>query len=121
MKQRIAILYHIFYEDSIYEIPGQLKSLEQFYPYYFFNICNETPEKASIKKWLRKNFPDCLISFSSNQGKDIGAKLLMIDLCIKLDINPGWIVFLHDKKSLQALNAKFWKEELMSIVRSENA
>jgi lipopolysaccharide biosynthesis protein len=118
--KKIAVLYHIFYEDSITHIKEELKSLDHFQTSYFFNISSDTPNQFEIRETLLNDFPAAVITISSNKGKDIGGKLLLISTCIATGIEPDWIIFLHDKKSLQALNAKTWKNDLLKIVQKEH-
>ncbi|MGC4035400.1 MAG: rhamnan synthesis F family protein [Chitinophagaceae bacterium] len=116
MKPSVVVLYHIFFEDTVDHIAEQLACMAFFKPTYLFNICSDTPNQFEIKKELLKNFPNSIITISSNQGKDIGGKMLLLATCIQMGLQPGWIVFLHDKKSLQALNTKTWKRELFKII-----
>jgi lipopolysaccharide biosynthesis protein len=118
VKKKIAVLYHIFYEDTIDNIREQVRSLTTFEPAFLFNISADTPDQLEIRDALLQNFPGSIITISSNQGKDIGAKLLLLSTCIDAGLSPDWIIFLHDKKSLQALNAKTWKSDLLRIIDS---
>jgi len=115
-KPVITVLYHIFYEDSCHDICLELKPLAVYQPHFLFNICLETPDKIAMCKMLRNNFPGCFIIFTSNKGKDIGAKLALFQCLFELEINPDYVLLLHDKKSLQALKSKTWKKELLKIV-----
>ena len=119
-SKQIAVLYHIFYEDTILHIVEQLKVLESFNPIYLFNISADAPDQVEIRNMLQQHFTDAVIITTSNQGKDIGAKLSLIHTCLRLNIEPGWLIFLHDKKSHQALNASTWKEDLMTIIDPQN-
>lgn len=116
---KVAVIYHIFYEDTIEHIREELNALTSLTTSFFFNINSETPNQAEIKERLLNYFPGSYITISSNKGKDIGGKLLLLKLCIDLSLEPDWIVFLHDKKSLQALSAKTWKEELFKIIQQD--
>lgn len=116
----IAILYHIFYEDTYEKIFLELAPLKKLNAIFLFNICDETPNKILIAEALRKNFNGCFIITSSNKGKDIGAKLALIQLLLLLNINIEFILFLHDKKSLQALKSATWKKDLLKIISPEN-
>jgi lipopolysaccharide biosynthesis protein len=118
--QSLAVLYHIFYEDIMDSIIHELSPLSPYQPYYFFNINAETPNAFEIKSFLFLHFPDCVITISSNKGKDIGGKLILLNICLQLGIRPNWFVFLHDKKSLHALNSKTWKSDLLAIISSKN-
>lgn len=115
---KIAVLYHIFYEDTIKYIAEELKSLARFKPLFLFNICAETPDQLTLKRTLMQYFPNAIVTISSNKGKDIGGKLLLLSACIELGFEPDWILFLHDKKSLQALHSKTWKSDLLKIIDS---
>lgn len=66
---------------------------------------------------LKNKFPGCFVIFTSNTGKDIGAKLAMLQLLLQLDINPDYLLLLHDKKSLQALKSASWKNDLLTILQ----
>jgi lipopolysaccharide biosynthesis protein len=120
LAQKAAVLYHIFYEDTIEHINEELGAIKSSGASFFFNINIDTPNQAEIKERLLIYFPGSHITISSNRGKDIGGKLVLLKLCIELAIQPDWFIFLHDKKSLQALNAKDWKSELFSIIQQEN-
>ena len=116
---KVAVLYHIFYEDSVAQIVEELKGMTNFQPSFFFNISSDTPNQHTIREELLKHFPGAFVCTSSNKGKDIGGKLLLIKVCLEMQYEPDWIIFLHDKKSLQALNAKTWKNELLAIIHND--
>ncbi len=118
-KPDIAVLYHIFYEDSCESVCQELQPLVIYNPVFLFNICKETPEKIAISKALKNAFPGCFIITTSNTGKDIGAKLALLKLFLELDIQARYLLFLHDKKSLQALKGGTWKKDLLKIVSAE--
>ncbi|MEO5683252.1 MAG: rhamnan synthesis F family protein [Chitinophagaceae bacterium] len=112
----IAILYHIFYEDSYDLACRELQPLLIYQPVILFNICVDTPGKREMANYLKQAFPTCLIIFTSNRGKDIGAKLALFQLLLQLEIVPNYILLLHDKKSLQALKSATWKNDLLKII-----
>ncbi len=120
LHKKLAVLYHIFYEDTIRNIKEELKGIESLHPFLFFNICSDTPGQVEIKEKLSILFPGSLITISSNKGKDIGGKLLLIKAFMLHETQADWIVFLHDKKSYQALNAKEWRTELFKIINETN-
>jgi lipopolysaccharide biosynthesis protein len=115
-RKKVAVLYHIFYEDTIYLVIEELERLSDFQVFFLFNISSDAPNQLEIKGTLLKHFPDSIITISGNKGKDVGGKLLLISTYIQLGIEVDWIIFLHDKKSLQALNAKTWKTGLLKII-----
>jgi len=70
--------------------------------------------------YLKQVFPGCFIIFTSNKGKDIGAKLAMFQLLLQLEISADYLLLLHDKKSLQALKSATWKNDLLKIILPAN-
>lgn len=117
-KIKAAVLYHIFYEDTVYDIPGELATLAKYEVSYYFNICSDTPNKEDIAYFLANSFPGCTILFTSNVGKDIGGKLSLLKYCIAVGEDAEWLLFMHDKKSLQAVKGKSWKKELLAILNA---
>ena len=69
-----------------------------------------------MSEQLKETFPGCFIIFTSNKGKDIGAKLAMLRFLLQLGIQPDYLLLLHDKKSLQALKSATWKNDLLKII-----
>ena len=118
---KLAVLYHIFYEDSVNSIAGELNVLKGDNAIFLFNICSETPDKKRIIAFLKKEFPSCFIIATSNKGKDIGAKLALLEMYLQLQVRTEYLLFLHDKRSLQALKSKKWKQDLLRILTPENS
>lgn len=116
----IAVLYHIFYEDTYENLCLELNPLKEFNVKFLFNICDEIPNKTVITNILKNNFPGCFIITTSNKGKDLGAKMGLIQLIIYLNLSVDLILFLHDKKSLQALKSATWKKDLLKIIAPEH-
>ncbi|MGK2860468.1 MAG: rhamnan synthesis F family protein [Chitinophagaceae bacterium] len=119
-NSKIVVLYHVFYEDTFEKVCRELEPLLVLETTFLFNICIETPDKKLISAALRNQFPACYIIYTSNKGKDIGAKLALLQLFIELRIEADYLLFLHDKKSLQALKSNTWKRELLKIISPDN-
>ncbi len=119
-RYRITVLYHVFYEDTYEKVCAELEPLLLFDTTFLFNICQETPGKKLISSVLRDKFPGCIIIYTSNKGKDIGAKLALMELFLQLQIAADYILLLHDKKSLQALKSATWKKDLLKIISAKS-
>src|SRR6266496_2066805 len=119
-KSKMAVLYHLFYEDTCELACKELQPLLAFDTFFLFNICSDTPDKKYISGLLRKNFASCFIIDTSNKGKDIGAKFALLNLFLQLELKVDYLLFLHDKKSLQALKNITWKKDLLRIISPEN-
>lgn len=117
----IAVLYHIFYEDTCEAICRELELLLPFTPAFYFNICNETPGTRVLAATLKERFPQAAVIITSNKGKDIGGKLALLNLLLTLNRNPDYLLLLHDKKSLQALKSARWKKDLLKIIEPKTA
>ena len=57
---------------------------------------------------------------STNKGKDIGGKLLLMDAWLKLDIQSDYILLLHDKHSPYHSHSQNWKKDLFRIAEKEH-
>ncbi|HEY0060087.1 MAG TPA: hypothetical protein VGB56_13205, partial [Flavisolibacter sp.] len=51
----------------------------------------------------------------TNQGKDIGAKLIGIDYLLATGCDPDLVFFLHDKRSPHSPLGDFWHKKLTRI------
>lgn len=120
LAKNIAVLYHIFYEDIMDHIIEELSPLSYYQPFFFFNINAETPNANEIKTFLSQHFQQSVITISSNKGKDIGGKLTLLNICQQMGLQPDWFIFLHDKKSLHAMNSKTWRADLQAIINTHN-
>jgi lipopolysaccharide biosynthesis protein len=119
-QPQIAVLYHIFYEDTVQSVCRELEPLLPYQPVFYFNICSDTPGRAAICEALLHCFPMAYIINSSNKGKDIGGKLTLLQLLLEAGIEPDYLLLLHDKKSLQALKSRTWKNDLLKIIEPVN-
>lgn len=57
---------------------------------------------------------------STNKGKDIGGKLLLMDAWLKLGIQSDYILLLHDKHSPYHSHSHNWKKDLFRIAEKEH-
>ncbi|AMM51849.1 hypothetical protein TH61_12600 [Rufibacter sp. DG15C] len=112
----ISVLCHLFYENSLVDLFPYFKNLQEMKVDFYFNICSETTYKDSLYKNIKSNFPDSVITVSSNVGKDIGGKLVLIDLYLKIGNKSDYLIFIHDKVSPHAANGRLWREKLLSIL-----
>jgi lipopolysaccharide biosynthesis protein len=56
---------------------------------------------------------------SSNQGKDIGGKLVLLDACLSLRLDSEYFIFLHDKKSPYKIQSGEWQKKLFRIIEPD--
>lgn len=61
------------------------------------------------------NTVQTIIKESTNKGKDIGGKLVLMDAYLKLDMESNYILLLHDKVSPYHSHNEQWKKSLFRI------
>ena len=118
---KVGILLHIYYEDtyeSIFEKIGHLATNGK--NIFLINICRDNVHFREIEKFFKDRIHNCYIIASTNKGKDIGGKLALMDLYLRLNLKSDLLLFLHDKKSPQLIEGHDWQEELFHIIDKEN-
>ena len=93
-----ANLYYNIVEDSMY---NREPAEQDFYYQY------KTGPGSNIEKLVVRQ--------SSNAGKDIGGKMVLLDAYQKLGMPTGYGLFLHDKKSPYKANNTTWTDNLLKI------
>jgi lipopolysaccharide biosynthesis protein len=113
---KCAILYNNYYSiDGINEVRETIK---QNSDQDILLLCSVS-EKLALNHEL-VNTPNEKFVICTNKGKDIGGKLLLIELLLKLYSDVPYIIFLHDKKSYHKLSGTFEKKKLFEIINPAN-
>lgn len=119
-KTKVNILCHLYYRE-IAEILNLTESKSQLVDYkLFFNLSSDNTSNSSITEYIHKNYSEFIIISTPNIGKDIGAKLALMDLCLQTNLKSDYLLFLHDKQSPQVLYSEKWKNKLMKIAEKDN-
>ncbi len=84
------------------------------------SIWIENDDKYKIYNDIKSAYTDATVIFSTNVGKDIGGKLALLDLSLKLNLNADFYILLHDKKSPHSPLGNIWREKLFRIIESQN-
>jgi lipopolysaccharide biosynthesis protein len=115
-----AFLIHIYYPDSWEKIIREkLLPLRVYEPQVLVNICNVGNQAHNLINLIKQDFPAAVFIVSPNKGKDIGGKLALIDLFIKLGLQTDYMVFLHDKISPHAVKGEKWRNSLFNITGAD--
>jgi lipopolysaccharide biosynthesis protein len=112
----ISILLHLYYPDSLDTIISEIEFFLTEETKLYINLVSSSPfdrKKVPYKK-------NVFVYRSSNKGKDIGGKLVLIDALMALNDTNKYLIFLHDKKSPHSPTGFFWKESLFAIIKAEN-
>jgi len=117
---KISVFVHIYYGSNYDFLKTHLLNLVNYNTSYLFNINLASIQKNEIISKITKDFPQAYIIETPNIGKDIGGKLALVDLYLRLNIESDYIIILHDKLSPQALNGTEWRDKLLKIIEKEN-
>jgi lipopolysaccharide biosynthesis protein len=115
-----TIICHLFNADLAEDMLNRLQIFNRPGNFFFFNVQENTPAHQEIIKLIRKDFPSSYILQCPHKGRDIGAKLTMINLMLLLNINSEHTLIIHDKKSLYSADGKRWANELSKIIAPGN-
>ena len=108
---RYAIVYHNYYSmEGIDEIRTRIAGLGQD-PVLL--LCS-LPDKFAGQPLRQRDHERYVIA--SNMGKDIGGKLILIQLLLALWPEIPYVALLHDKRSYHKHSGAFEKENLFSIL-----
>lgn len=121
--KRLTILIHIYYDDTAFALYQKLIPLLDFFNHQvniFINIPLDHPRLNQISKLARKKLPGCFLIKSTNVGKDIGGKLLLLHTYLKSGSKSDLLLFIHDKKSPQTALGDKWMDQLFAIIEKKN-
>jgi rhamnosyltransferase len=119
-RPNIAILTHIFYDNTWADIKNKLSFFKDKGAQFLFSISEACLIKDELVEDIYTSFPNSLILTTSNIGKDIGGKFALIDLYLSLEFDSDYVIFLHDKQSPHSLIGESWKNNLQKIIESKN-
>ena len=115
-KYKLSVVCHLFYPLIAQKLITNLKFFDKESTAFFFNVQNNSIEKSELIDDIRRKFPDARVISSSSKGRDIGAKLLLIDLMVSLNVSSDYTLIIHDKKSPHLEDGDSWRDELFKIV-----
>jgi lipopolysaccharide biosynthesis protein len=118
--QSVSVLCHLYYEDSLESLKPYLKNVQRYNASFFFNVCSETDYYVDLVQRVREAFPHSIITTSTNVGKDIGGKLVLLDTYFKLQCNTDYLILLHDKVSPHTSTGSAWRKRLLAILEDQN-
>ena len=115
-----AILLHIYYKESWKSYFKENFSAIKDRPFHLLvNLSIDMEDKGAVIADIKQDFSEAFIIETPNVGKDIGGKLALIDLFIRMNIQADHLVLLHDKKSPQAITGDRWRDILLKIINPD--
>lgn len=111
-----AIVCHLFYPEEAEKLIARLQAISSEDTRFFINIQESNERSKELIQFVRQRLPQALVLTAPNKGRDIGAKLMLIDLQLQLGVPTEYTLIIHDKKSPHLGDGARWREELFRIV-----
>lgn len=127
-KPLFSILFHNYYGQHEYWLDYFFTTIRNPFT-LFYNVVADSIHNLEedvlllLKEYRTKKKREdvkVILCFSPDKGKDIGGKLILLDSFLKMRVQAEYLIFLHDKKSPQAVTGHTWSEELISILHPPN-
>ena len=80
---------------------------------------DKSEDAVLLKPCVTPFLQQLIIRQSTNKGKDIGGKMVLMDAYLKLETKSDYLLFLHDKQSLHQHNGQQWKASLLRIAEKD--
>lgn len=115
---KAVIFIHIYYTDLWKQIIEKISKLNLVDYKYYINV-SESINTESVVKEIKEIIPKAVVVNSPNKGKDIGGKFVLLNYYLNDSFEADYMLFLHDKKSPQAINGNEWREKLYKIINKD--
>lgn len=116
-EQPVCVLCHLYYPHMVYDFLQRLSVLKSFNSRFIFNVATTLQGKHNFVRILQQAFPGSIILFSSDQGRDIGGKMVTIDAMIRNQISSEVCLVIHDKFSPHTELGMDWRNKLLQIIK----
>jgi hypothetical protein len=111
---RVAILYHNYYSlDGVEELRARIAALHRRDVLFLCSLpekfLGQTPPQRADEHFM----------LTANVGKDIGGKLLLIELLLSLYPDIPFAVLLHDKRSYHKHSGQWERDGLFRVLGAD--
>lgn len=111
-QARVAVIIHLYYEDTWPEIAEALQALDTLSE-PFDLIVTTVPEKyARVQAQVKNDFAQAEIHAVENKGRDIRPFMAVLPLLLHRQYKA--VLKLHSKKSLHRMDGDLWREKLIA-------
>lgn len=125
MQVDCSIFFHNYYGKQDYWLNFFAQNIQSSFDLYYnivdgsiynLDFLKNTECKTSAAS-IRENklLQNTYFRHSSNKGKDIGGKMVLLNAYLKLNRQSEYGLFLHDKQSLYKANNSTWANNLLKI------
>ena len=128
MKQKsISVFFHNYYGQHARWLAFFRERMKSPFDLYYnivtdsiYNMREESQILFDAGSAMEKeNGSRVIVRYSSNKGKDIGGKLVMMDTCLHLGNEPDYLVLMHDKQSPHKIHNREWQQRLFRIMEPD--
>jgi lipopolysaccharide biosynthesis protein len=116
---KLSVICHIYYQESVYYFLTRIIALKSPETQFIFNLSKSLYHNFFFREVLVKFFPDAIIIYTPNQGRDIGGKLAAFDVLMKTGIQTDYTLIIHDKLSPHTAAGIEWRNRLFKIINPE--
>jgi lipopolysaccharide biosynthesis protein len=81
-----------------------------------YTLDEKSPEAVTFDSSQSRVLQNLIVCKSSNQGKDLGGKMILMDAYSNAGLASEYIIFLQDKKSPYKIQNEEWKRKLFRII-----
>jgi len=111
-----SIICHFFYPENSQKLLRSLIQIDDKKTLFLINIQGDTYEHELLANEVEQKLSNVKILKIPNKGRDIGAKLFLINLLLELKIDSAYTLIIHDKKSSHVEGGSYWRDELFKII-----
>jgi len=116
---KISVLCHLYYQESIYYFLASIIGLKSPETQFIFNLSRPLYHNSFFHEILVRYFPEAIVIYTPDQGRDIGGKLAAYDVLMKTGIQTDFTLVIHDKLSSHAATGIEWRDKLFKIINHE--
>jgi hypothetical protein len=120
-----SIFFHNYYGNDKEWAESFLKEASYPFNLLYNTVAGSYYRTEQTYEWenFKNRNPRYLVGLcttnSTNKGKDIGGKMVLMDAYLKLSMQCQYILLLHDKHSPYHYNNQQWQEDLLKIASSK--
>lgn len=118
-QDKISVLCHLYYPGSIYYFLTRIAALKSTQTQFIINLSIPLYHNGFFREMLQTHFPEAIVLYTPNQGRDIGGKLAALDVLIRLGIQTDYSLIIHDKLSPHSATGVEWRNKLLRITDSK--
>jgi lipopolysaccharide biosynthesis protein len=111
-----AIICHLYYPSIASELLKKLAFFNKLNAAFYINVQGISDEHKKLQAQIPQVLNNATIINTPNKGRDIGAKLLLIDLMFRLGGEYEYTLIIHDKKSPHLGDSSIWRDRLNTVI-----